>query len=294
MVAHMMNTKIENVETVDGETVTISAWEAFGENGEWDTSKYKPKEGWETVVGPQEDSQFFEMADRVTQLNKRLHGNYDVLSPMGIKSTALGRLLMMFKSWVPEGFAYRFESETFDEQLGRTVKGSYRSVWDTGMEHGMAGIKELFQAGVWKDFQNENGNIDLKEVDIKNVRKVLAEMKAYTGLFILMLTLQGMIDDDDQDEAHEYAARYTLNLLFRVRQDITFYLDPATATNIVNNPMPVMRTFTDFSRAADSSMKALQDPDYRGQPLRNWTKNIPIVRQIPKTQWLGENVFSGN
>ena len=293
MVAHMMNTKIENVETVDGETVTISAWEAFGENGEWDTSKYKPKEGWETVVGPQEDSQFFEMADRVTQLNKRLHGNYDVLSPMGIKSTALGRLLMMFKSWVPEGFAYRFESETFDEQLGRTVKGSYRSVWDTGMEHGMAGIKELVEAGVWKDFQNENGNLDLKEVDIKNVRKVLAEMKAYTGLFILMLTLQGMIDDDDQDEAHEYAARYTLNLLFRVRQDITFYLDPATATNIVNNPMPVMRTFTDFSRAADSSMKALQDSDYRGQPLSNWAKNIPIVRQIPKTQWLTNNVFLG-
>jgi len=100
-----------------------------------------------------------------------------------------------------------------------------------------------------------------------------------------------MIDDDDQDEAQEHAARYTLNLLFCVRQDITFYLDPATATNIVNNPMSVMRTFNDFSWAADSSMRALQEPDYRGQPLRNSTKNIPIVRQIPKTQWLAENIF---
>jgi hypothetical protein len=65
----------------------------------------------------------------------------------------------------------------------------------------------------------------------------------------------------------------------------------ATATNIVNNPMPVMRTATDFQRAANSSLKALQDPAYRGQPIHNWAKNIPIVRQIPKTDWLTNNVF---
>lgn len=291
MVAHMINTKIENVKTVDGDTVTISAWEAFDDSGEWDTSKYERKEGWETIVGPEGESEFFNMADRVTQLNKRLHGNYDVLSPMGMKMTSLGRLLMMFKSWVPEGFAYRFEGESFDEQLGRTVKGSYTSIWDTGMQHGVQGLKDLGIAALRKDFEGENATTNIKEIDIRNARKVLAEMKAYAGLFILMLTLQSMIEDDDDDEAHEYFARYTINTLYRVRQDITFYLDPATATNIVNNPMPVMRTATDFRRAANSSLRALQEPDYRGQPMHNWAKTIPIVRQIPKTQWLGKNLF---
>jgi len=100
-----------------------------------------------------------------------------------------------------------------------------------------------------------------------------------------------MIDDDDEDEASEYMARYTINTLFRVRQDITFYLDPATATEIVQNPMPIIRTATDFQHAAESSLTTLQDPDYRGQPLHNWAKTVPIVRQIPKTQWLAKNVF---
>jgi hypothetical protein len=55
--------------------------------------------------------------------------------------------------------------------------------------------------------------------------------------------------------------------------------------------MPVMRTATDFQRAANTSIRALQEPDYRGQPMHNWAKTIPIVRQIPKTQWLGKNLF---
>lgn len=290
MVAHMVNTKID-VETTDRETKTISSWEAFNDSGEWDTSKYKKREDWKTVVGPQEESKFFDMADRITQLNKRLHGNYDVLSPMGMKMTALGRLLMMFKSWVPEGFAYRFEGEGFDEQLGRDIKGSYRSLWDTGMQHGVPGLKDLGMAAIRKDFEGEKAGTDIQEIDIKNARKVLAEMKPYAGLFILILTLQSMIDDDDEDEASEYMARYTINTLFRVRQDITFYLDPATATEIVQNPMPVIRTATDFQHAAESSLTALQDPDYRGQPLHNWAKTVPIVRQIPKTHWLSKNLF---
>lgn len=52
-----------------------------------------------------------------------------------------------------------------------------------------------------------------------------------------------------------------------------------------------MRTATDFQRAANTSIRALQEPDYRGQPMHNWAKTIPIVRQIPKTQWLGKNLF---
>jgi hypothetical protein len=52
-----------------------------------------------------------------------------------------------------------------------------------------------------------------------------------------------------------------------------------------------MRTFPVFSRTADSSVRALRYPGYRGQLLRDWTKNIPGVRQVPTTQWLISNDF---
>jgi hypothetical protein len=65
-------------------------------------------------------------------------------------------------------------------------------------------------------------------------------------------------------------------------QDIASYLDPATASNIVNDPMPVMRTFTDFFRAADFSVKAFQNRKLKQKFLSckalcriGWTRAVP-------------------
>ena len=95
-----------------------------------------------------------------------------------------------------------------------------------------------------------------------------------------ILVFRGIIEKDDGD--NKCITRYTLNFLFRMYQDIASYLDPATASNIVNDPMPVMRTFTDFFRAADFSVKAFQNRKLKQKFLSckalcriGWTRAVP-------------------
>ena len=120
-----------------------------------------------------------------------------------------------------------------------TIQHSIRLSCDAGTEHSIAGLEELVRATIWKYFQNENGTIDLDDLGHQEPPEGAGRDESLLrGALHPYAHPSGMIDDDDQDEAQEYAARYTLNLLFRVRQDITFYLDPATATNHQHRQQP--------------------------------------------------------
>ena len=107
MVSHLLSVK------VDGK----SLYELTDENGVIQAEGYRPGE-----------PKFVELANRLDQINKRVHGNYDPNSIMPIKQTLLGPMLMQFRSWLPEGFATRYENERFDPLLNRQVKGSIRTV----------------------------------------------------------------------------------------------------------------------------------------------------------------------
>lgn len=68
------------------------------------------------------------------------HGNYDELRGMMIKSGSAGKALMMFKTWIPMQFYWRFASEQDDIQSGtQGFKGRYLSYGKgTAAVHGTA------------------------------------------------------------------------------------------------------------------------------------------------------------
>jgi len=290
MISIMMNEKIQ-VETDSG-TQEISLWQGFNDKGEWNSERFGEKPDLEPPKGPTDKNRWTNLRDKVIQVNKRLHGNYDVNSPTDLKKVSWGRLLMMFRSWMPEGFRYRFGKEMKSEQTGRTVKGSYRSPYEAATEFGVAkGPWELLKAAYKKDYKGETSDLPIDEIDIRNMRKVMKDMKWFLGMSTIMIALRQMVDDDDEeDTAREFAAKSLISTMTRIRGDITHYLSPTTPVNLVNNPVPALRTITGATTALNGTKKFLTDPDYRGSPVYQWSDAFFPSQQIHDLGMLLYNV----
>ena len=113
MIAMLMENK-----ATDDKGNSISMWEAYDEKGEL-------KEGYSIEL---DEVRLFQKIRKVIEMN---HGDYR--NAMLAKSTIGGRALMMFRTWMIEGFANRFEKEKSDDILGYgnkdagVRKGRYRS-----------------------------------------------------------------------------------------------------------------------------------------------------------------------
>jgi len=91
MLAVMYNTKVT---TKDGKEITL--YEAFDENGDWNTELMGDDSSWNGDVDVSTDnSNIHKVAFKLTQLVKLLHANVDPNSPILIKSHVLGQMLML-------------------------------------------------------------------------------------------------------------------------------------------------------------------------------------------------------
>lgn len=230
MVSHLLKVKVDGV----------SLFEATDENGIIQLEGYRPGE-----------AKFIELANRLDQINKRIHGNYDPNSVMPIKQTLLGPMLMQFRSWLPEGFATRYENERFDPLLNRQVKGSIRTV----LLEGSVGerLRKLTDValvsvpliGARKDLQGYT------EVDEENVRKFAASVRQMMWVYLLVLALRAMKDDEDDEEVR-YLFNYGLNLSSRIDNDLKFFGQVGAQRRIMQDVLPILKIAEDIEQFGGS------------------------------------------
>jgi hypothetical protein len=233
-VAMMLHTKVK-----DASGKEVSLWEAHTNDGNWDTSKIGDNKEWETGTTR------FAFENRITQVIKRLHGNYDPLSSVLIKKELWGRALMQFRSWLPEAIATRWEGQKYDALLGREVKGRWRSYGayfsDKGFVPALLGVLKGIASK--KHFSQETTE-GFTELDAANMRANMMELMMALSLTATAILVKAAFKggDDDEDEA---AATFLLNIISRLMGDITFYVDPAGAERITRNLVPVMSLVPD-------------------------------------------------
>ena len=285
MVARMLN---EKVTTKDGKETSL--FEAFDENGNWRTDVYGENSGWNGDIG--DDNQmidFRKFRNRLTQINKRIHGNYDPASFPMMKKSVLGRFAMQFRSWLAESVASRFDHEQWDEQLGRNTKGTYRTI-------GQLGPMQTIRAFAKIAIGRSNGLSDMSAADQANLKKAFTELAFIIGLNIMALTVMALSDDDDEDKVVRNIA---INQLYRVQADLTFYMTPSSFDRILSNPVPAIRTYLDAERAMAGTIQyVMQDEELDGRKKLEsedvWLKILkafPLVNQLPKATTQAEKVF---
>jgi len=255
--------------TVDGKTL----WEAMDENGIIQLEGYRPGEAKHKAL----------MA-KVDQVNKRIHGNYDPNSPMPIKATMIGPLLMQFKSWLPEAIAQRVQSERYDPLLDRNVKGR----WNTMIQMPFTAIKAILPRMI--PILNRKMQFDdtISEVDQENLRKSAANFRQMMYLYIFIKVLEGMLDDDDDDKS----LNFVMNIANRVDNDLGSFLKPAAFQRLVvgANSLAIFGAFTDLQNFAQATGQTLAGDDtiptgvYAGKyrMLHHGGKLIPHSAAIQK------------
>jgi hypothetical protein len=220
----------EKIDTPEGEK---SLWECYDEDGQFkygdDTETYDKFKG------------------KLAQTMKAIHGNYDPLSPVKIKKTVGGRAIMMFRNWIAETVANRWEEERDDIQLGRKVKGRWRSYEASfNAEHlkdASVVEKAIF---VFQSLTSKAAREKLSDLDAANMRKNAAELVLWISVSLAMFLLSA--GDDDDDEKNSAMKNYVTNLGFRLQTDIEFYISPIAAEKLLQQSVPPAQIVVDLAK----------------------------------------------
>lgn len=286
-------------QTVDVDGEQRSLWDMYDSSGKWKGDN----KAWDSE-NPEEETEFRKFQSRAIQVNKTVMGNMDQSSPAMIKKTVLGRLISQFRgTWLSEGYGSRFEPERFDSQLGRTVKGRYLTYKDLGV---VGSISTLFKQGMSTFLQidpftgRKRDGSKLSPVDVENMRRNLAEAASYLGVFAAIVALKQQLNSNDpnspQAKRDKAIGQTLLNLIIRNKQDIETFTSPDVLNNITSSLIPAMKTWVDFKRAMDGSMKYIGQQTgmeesrtpMKGSALtEKWMKTIPYATMYPKfkTMW---------
>lgn len=238
MVALLNAQVVEVVE--DGITKTIPLYEALDLNGNWNEAKFGKDPGWSDT-----GKVFINFKLKLDDLLKKIHGNYDPLSAMLINKKWLGRALIQFRRWIPEGMAQRFESEKYNEYLQRNVKGRYSTYYDLGWKQS---LKTLLKTAIYRGQDKAFTDLNLEGSDLEivkeNMKKNLRELY-YKLSMIGTLLLLSLGDDDDDEYFPKMAKIYMINTIYRLEDDIEFYYSPMAFKNITRSTIPAASLIED-------------------------------------------------
>lgn len=281
LVAMLKFKTIEVTEQATGIKKTIPLWDAFGTDGEWDTEKYGVNPDWDAREG--NAAQFYQFRDRMRKVSTIVFGNQDKNAPVMARKNWLWRLAGQFRlSWFPEGLASRFKPAYYDANLGREVKGRWRSYSDVGfLTSGLVSARMLLSAlpGVKKDpfdgIRDRKGNL-LSEspVDMENMRKNFAGL-AWTAMFTAAILLMRGLGSDDEDKQSKSRRQLLINMLIRNQQDLLLYSSPSVFNSISGNFLPASQVIVDYWNAMTGSAHYLfGDTSKDRHAFDSWLKKM--------------------
>ena len=259
MIAVLMDMKAK-----DPQGNEVSLWDAMGQDA-------KLKDGYTT------DADIPKVIQKIKRISEMTHGDYN--NQLKVKSTAVGRALSQYRTWMFEGFANRFEGEKVDDMLSYGMdepyirKGRYRSytagqLTTAGASIGtmlLPGIGTVIGAGIGivagkiGGMQTQYSAIEDTLFSLKQFARKLMFMKTdYEGRFSkvdaanmrknmmelhIMLGLMGvgllLKATIDDDDEDQMLTKILLNQTIRLRTDIAFYTNPLEAEKLTKTAIPM-------------------------------------------------------
>jgi len=296
MIAMMLNINIKVKDKITNQISEINLWDAYNSMGKFrDDVLYINEDGSETDIPIDYDSNievneksnsYYKLLEHIQQLNKMIHGNYDPRSPIKGKAKWYGRMAFQYKTWVPEGAAYRFETEKWDDMLGRDRKGKYKTALEIGL---FKSFKLIF-----KSFFNKK-NIDsiefAKNVDRANMLKNLQEVR-YLGYMLLAngimrLTTMILTANGDDDDYKIKILRTLINQLSRLTGDLRFYMNLEGMYDLIGNGLPSAKYVLDWLNWIKDATKLATSDTYTMEDwLWSGAKQVPGFNELRK--WYNE------
>ena len=185
------------------------------------------KEGYTKLDGTQftkEDVKDFTLKGR--EINNRLHGLHNKADLAEIQRYAEGRMIMLFRKWIPIAISQRYGQAQYNYALGEWTEGYYRTTGKFLLQT----AKDLRKM----DFYVKANWDKLNPTEKSNVKRASIEM----GVFLASALAIGLIDFGDKDRP--WLAKMLEYQLYRINNEMAFYTPtPAAITQglqIVQSP----------------------------------------------------------
>lgn len=259
-----------------------------------------------------------EHIDRLRSLNRKLSskiiGNASQEDIIAAKTTMLGSVAMQFKNWIPRLATERFGDPEMDRTTNKLNWGKYLTTVNLISKQGLDLVKSAF--GQLNDVSFEkiqkkyeemleqhilNGGTpenfvslsEFKDLYLSNIRSTLKELTLVISLMTLIFSLKAAWDDDEALNGYQ---RLALNALSKFENELTFFWNPSSLSDLLNKPFPVVQTLTDvqsflahtnkevFNQAQDVFTDNEAADLKSAKPAKYFFKLFPITKEM--INWL--------
>jgi hypothetical protein len=260
-----------------------NVFESIDENG-------KIKDGWKIDGYPNSKEALFDIKARLDELRNITHGDYS--NPMKIKSSVWGRMVMQFRTWIPEMYVARWGKEEYNYILKENIKGRWRSFNAINIFKGSefegnqytAIDNALYLTGQLAKkilFMKTDFSGRMSPVDAANMKANMMELHFLLGSIMLILLLG--LAFDDEDDKKKFRINTITNLILRLQTDILMFVNPLEFESLSKNMIPVFGIMNDIGKLTWSIKEQFGDnPDYRTGSYRSMNKAaVNSIRMIP-------------
>lgn len=290
------------------------AKEQFENNFETVYDQYSLKEGKAVIKegSTLSEARLAEFERRVHIINHQLHGVYNRLDQNMIKQSAIGEVLLQFRSWMRPNFNRYFGSRLFrtkfNEGLGTWQKGAYVSAWDfitipirdAMKPHNRTGKVSPVEAvtNMIRDYGKFLRNIsihfkNLAPYEQANIMRAVANLVQILGLSSLLYLL-GSISDTEDGEKEMYALAFAIYELNMIHSEITQFTVPYGMAGMISRTKqyvaPSEKVFLDTYKMMqhlfaypfrDEDAREYQAGVFRGRDKLSvaFQRNTPFIRQ---------------
>lgn len=279
--------KFTKVKTSKGD---ISLWDVLDDDGNYNEAEYGP---WNSSENNSQSFDDFYTASmlKYKQLAKKLHGVSGRDTYIQAKDTAVGRVLMLFKSWLPETVGARFDPMHRDAHLNRDEEGYYRTFVKIVAEKKL-GVFKLMLDNIL------NRKMDLTdELQLANFKKAMAEIQVLLSLMMAYALLKALAPDDDDEDKKMYNL-LVLRQMRDLKRDMTYYMSPSSISELQENTFPIIGTFikwTDALKAFSYYSLGVENDD--GELMYDFertslkiTKVLPVLSNVNRVKYYMENL----
>lgn len=273
--AMALNTKIV---TEKGE---VSLYKALTDNLEFNEElygKYNP----ELNGGLEFEDLYDKFMLKTGQVAKRLHGLATNRTGIMGKDNVMGRLLFLFKTWLPETVANRYESRKYDEFLERDVEGYFRTLGRLAFVE--EGVPYAFKAMLRATFSDNTDDLD--DLEKENLRKAFSELVAIISITSIYFAIKGLAPDEDDEERKKW--NMVINQMELLKRDLTFYIDTDSLGDLTTQMVPSITSLNNLKTALwaalyhyPAGITGLETND-DGEPLYDGERTIlKVTKAIP-------------
>jgi len=265
----------------------------------WNLFSYSKEDGAKLDLTPEQTEIAFKKFRRAVQAGQsRIKGTIPEEDKAHWQNNIVMQLVMHFKSWMPGIMFERFGKVKFDDRIQSIYLGKYVALGKEliipedmvfqeyvkkillpklskltahVLTFGIFGKtklndvhnKQLFFEK-WLEanphFKGEVSFEDFNEVQQKQLKSVVQELRVLIMFTILALLMMGDWDDDNIPDYRKYLlTRKIVSALLKTQQELSFVFDPASFASMVKSPIPSIGLIIDAQKTIVNTFDELFD-----------------------------------